>query len=401
MKQKQLVGNDIEISDKFSSIIRKLFIVGGIFSAISFIIFFSDSHVSHYFYFSYLTTYMFFLTLTLGAIFIVLLQHITCAGWSVVVRRVPEVLMKNIPLMFILFIPIVFGMHDLYHWTHLDAVAEDHLLQVKRPWLNQFFFFIRIIFYFFIWSWISKNFFKRSILQDETGDHQITLDMERSSSYSMILFALTITFAAIDLVMSLTPHWYSTIFGVYIFSGSVLIAYCFTSLLYMYLRKQNYLKDIVTVEHYHDLGKLIYGFNIFWSYIAFCQFFLIWYASVPEETEFYLKHFEGSWTYVTILLCVGHFGIPFIFFISRWLKRNLKYHACMVIWICFMHFVDLYWIIIPTVAPNGIDIHFVDITLFVGIACLYLGVFFKNLNKVCLIPKKDPRLSESLNFINY
>ena len=147
---------------------------------------------------------------------------------------------------------------------------------------------------FFIGIDSNENGYDREKLRSLLSDHQITLDMERSSSYSMILFALTLTFAAIDLVMSLTPHWYSTIFGVYIFAGSVLIAYCFTSLLYMYLRKKNYLKDIVTVEHYHDLGKLIYGFNIFWSYIAFCQFFLIWYANVPEETEFYLKHFEAN-----------------------------------------------------------------------------------------------------------
>ncbi|RAP26584.1 quinol:cytochrome C oxidoreductase [Candidatus Marinamargulisbacteria bacterium SCGC AG-333-B06] len=398
MVKKQLIGHDIDVSDKFSSIVRKLFMGAGLFLFISFILFFFDKH---YFYFSYLTSYMFFLTLTLGAMFIVLLQYVTSAGWSVVIRRVPEVLMSNIPLMLILFIPILFGMHDLYHWTHLEEVMHDHLLQVKRPFLNTVFFVIRVIFYFVVWSWIVKKFFKKSVLQDETGDHQLSIDLERSSTYSMILFALTITFAAVDLVMSITPHWYSTIFGVYIFAGAALIAFSVTSLMYMFLRKQNLLKDIVTIEHYHDLGKLIYGFNIFWSYIAFCQFFLIWYASVPEETDFYLKHFEGSWSLVTILLCVGHFGVPFVFFISRWLKRNLTYHACMVGWICFMHFVDLYWIIIPNVLPAGFSFHFIDITLFLGIASLYFAVFFKNLNKVCLIPKKDPRLSESLNFVNF
>ena len=398
MVKKQLLGHDIDVSDKFSSLVRGLFIVAGVFLFISFILFFFDTH---YFFFSYLTSYMFFLTLTLGALFIVLLQYVTAAGWSVVIRRVPEVLMCNIPLMGILVIPILFGMHDLYHWTHLDAVLHDHLLQIKRPFLNTTFFIIRMILYFVVWSWIVKKFFKKSVLQDETGDHQLTLDLERSSTYSMIIFGLTITFSAVDLVMSITPHWYSTIFGVYIFAGAALIAFSVTSLLYMFLRAKNYLKDIVTVEHYHDLGKLIYGFNIFWSYIAFCQFFLIWYASVPEETDFYLKHFEGSWTYVTALLCIGHFGIPFVLFISRWLKRSLTYHACMVGWICFMHFVDLYWIIIPNITPAGLDIHFIDITLFLGIGALYFAMFFKNLNKVCLIPKKDPRLSESLNFVNF
>jgi hypothetical protein len=398
MSKIDLNGLDIEASDKFSSIFKKLTIVGAVFSIISIALSFMDTH---YFFFSYLTVYMFFLTLTLGAIFIVLLQFVTASGWSVVVRRVPEVLMRNIPLMAVLFIPLIFGMHDLYHWTHLDAVATDHLLQVKRPWLNQVFFFIRIVFYFLVWSWISKTFFQKSTLQDQSGDHQLTHDMQKASTYSMILFALTLTFSAIDLVMSLTPHWYSTIFGVYIFAGAVLIAFCVTSLIYLFLRKQGYLKDIVSVEHFHDLGKLIYGFNIFWSYIAFCQFFLIWYANVPEETDFFLKHFEGSWSFVAILLCVGHFGIPFVFFISRWLKRHLTYHAFMVIWISFMHFVDLYWIIIPNIKPEGVNVVLIDVTLFIAMGCLYFGFFFKNLNKVCLIPKKDPRLSESLKFVNF
>ena len=154
MVKKQLIGNDIDVSDKFSSIVRGLFMVAGVFLFISFILFFFDTH---YFFFSYLTSYMFFLTLTLGAMFIVLLQYITSAGWSVVIRRVPEVLMSNIPVMIILFIPILFGMHDLYHWTHLEAVMHDHLLQIKRPFLNTTFFVIRVKFYYFFclvfWPW--------------------------------------------------------------------------------------------------------------------------------------------------------------------------------------------------------------------------------------------------------
>ena len=144
--------------------------------------------------------------------------------------------MKNISLMVLLLIPIFFGLKDLYHWMHLDAVAHDHLLQIKQPYLNKVFFIIRMIFYFSIWCWISKKFFKKSVEQDDNGDSQLTYDLQRSSTYCMILYALTLTFGFIDLVMSLTPHWYSTIFGVYMFAGSVLIAYCFTSLIYLFLR---------------------------------------------------------------------------------------------------------------------------------------------------------------------
>ena len=335
------------------------------------------------------------------SMFIVLLHYLTSSGWNVLVRRVPELFMNNIYLMLILFVPILFGLHDLYHWTHIEDVLKDHILQIKRPYLNEFFFIVRMIFYFAVWIFITKRFFNSSVEQDHSGSHAITLKLQRSSTYSMILFALTLTFAGIDLVMSLTPHWYSTIFGVYIFAGAVLVAYCCTSLMYIFLRKRGFLNKIITVEHFHDLGKLIYGFNIFWSYIAFCQFFLIWYGNIPEETVFYAKHFVGSWSGVTYFLIIGHFLIPFIFFMSRLFKRNLSYHAFMVSWLVFMHFVDLFWIIIPNSLKTGFSIQAIDITLFFGIASIYVGFVFFNMKKFSLIPSKDPRLSESLSFENF
>lgn len=393
-----LENSNLKILNKFDGVTRNLFLLGSVFLFVSLILFFLDKH---HFFFSYLTSFSFFLTLTLGSMFIVLLQYVTTAGWSVLVRRVPELFMNNIYIIALFFIPILFGMHDLYHWTHLEDVMNDHILQVKRPYLNTFFFIVRMIVYFSLWCWISKKFFSNSVSQDDTGDHKVTLNLQRSSTYSMIIFGLTITFSGVDLIMSLTPHWYSTIFGVYIFAGAVTVAYCFTSLMYMYLRKKGFLKEIITIEHFHDLGKLVYGFNIFWSYIAFCQFFLIWYGNVPEETIFYAKHFVGSWSTVSYFLIIGHFAIPFLFFMSRIFKRNLAYHSIMLVWLVFMHFVDLFWIIIPNSSKLGFKFHFVDITIFLGLGCIYFGFFFLKMKKVCLIPKKDPRLSESLNFVNF
>ncbi len=386
------------ISNKLNGLIRNCFVVGAVFSVLSAFLVKSDVH---YFFFSYLTSFSFFWTLTLGACFFVLIQYVTSAGWSVVVRRVPELFMANIWLMALLVIPVIVGIHDLYHWSHLSEVAKDHLLQIKQPFLNTPFFIVRLIIYFSVWGWIANKFFNGSVAQDDTGDPSITLSLQRRSTYSLIILALTFTFASIDLIMSLTPHWYSTIFGIYIFAGAITVLLCFTTLVYMYLVRNNLMKNVVNVEHFHDLGKLTYGFNIFWSYIAFCQFFLIWYANVPEETEFYLKHFFGTWNSVTVLLAVGHFGIPFVFFISRIFKRNLKYHAVMLIWIIFMHFVDLFWIIMPTISPKGFSLHLIDVTLFLGIAGIYFGVFFNRMNKVSLYPIKDPRLEESLKFQNF
>ena len=393
-KIKQL---DIEIGSSFNFLIKILFIIGGLASVLSLFLFNNDSH---YFYFSYLTVYCFFLTLTLGGMFIVLIHYITSAGWSVVVKRIPELLMKNIGLMALLTIPIIFGIHDLYHWSHLEDVMNDHLLQIKAPFLNQPFFIIRIISYFLIWKFISNKFFKLSNDQDIINDPEINNKLQKSSAYSMILFALTLTFAFIDLVMSLTPHWYSTIFGVYMFAGAVVVGFCFTSILYIFLRSKGFLKDIVTVEHYHDLGKLIYGFNIFWSYIAFCQFFLIWYANVPEETVFYMYHSKGSWFYVILALIIGHFFIPFILFMSRFIKRNLKTHLIMAVWLVIMHFIDLFWIIMPTVSKYNFDFRFIDFSLIIAMGCLYFGCLFLNMKKINLIPKNDPRLKESLSLVN-
>lgn len=354
---------------------------------------------THHYLLSYLFSFSFFMTLTLGAVFFVLIQMVSRAGWSVVVRRVPEVLMTSFPLMILLALPILIGAKEIYHWAYSHDVT-DHILVGKQPYLNLPFFYIRAVIFFGIWLFISRTFFKNSVEQDSDGDENRTLKLQRFSTFSIILFALTLTFAFIDWVMSLTPHWYSTIFGVYFFAGSILVALVVTSLLYMLLRRSGYLSSIVSVEHFHDLGKLIYGFNIFWTYIAFSQFFLIWYANLPEETAWYHMHFEGSWANVATLLVIGHFVIPFFFFMSRHAKRDLRTHCIMAVWLLIMHIVDLYWIIMPNASPNGIHITYLDVLLFVSMGSGYFAYFFYRLKKQSLLPVKDPRIEESLNFHN-
>ena len=356
---------------------------------------------SNKFFFSYLTSYIFYLTISLGSMFFVLVFHLTRSGWSVVIRRIAEHLMKNVWVFLLLFVPIIFGMYDLYHWTHMDAVAHDHLLQVKFPYLNKPFFFLRVLFYFFCWIFIANRFFNKSVSQDITADSSITRFLQRSATFSILLYALTQSFAFIDWVMSLTPHWYSTIFGVYFFGGSAMVSMCVITLLAIFLRTKGFLRNIITVEHYHDMGKLSYGFMVFWSYIAFSQFFLIWYANIPEETLFFKEHFFGSWTGVTTLLCVGHFAVPFLLFMSRHVKRNLVLHSIMAIWLVFMHYVDVFWVIMPNVYKSGFSYSIIDFLVFVGIGSLFFGLFFKRINKSFIIPVSDPRINESLSFKNH
>lgn len=350
--------------------------------------------------FSYMTAFIFFLALTLGSLFFILIHFLTRAGWSVILRRIAETLMKNIGLMAILFLPIAFfGMHELYHWTHADAV-NDIILQKKAGYLNIRFFFIRAAVFFGIWFWLARVFYKNSVAQDATGDFAHTLKLQKYATFGVFLFALTLTFSVIDWVMSMTPHWYSTMFGVYYFAISTVLSLCVITILAMTLRRAGFLKNEITVEHYHDMGKLVYGFNIFWTYIAFSQYFLIWYANIPEETIWFREHFMGSWNAVAVFLVLGHFVVPFLGFMSRHVKRNLTAHFVVVCWMVFMTIVDLYWVIMPNFSPEGIQISLVDFASFIGIGGLYFGLYFLRLRKHALFPKRDPRLEESLHFHN-
>jgi hypothetical protein len=356
---------------------------------------------THHFYYSYLFSFSVFTTISLGAMFFVLIQFLSRAGWSVVVRRIPEYLMSNIGIMCVLFIPIIFGIHDLYHWSHADALMSDRILQGKAPYLNTVFFIVRAVFFFAVWLWISKLFSGKSELQDYDSNIEHTALLQRCSPVAVILFALTLTFGFIDWVMSLTPHWYSTIFGVYIFAGALVGFLALNSIIYILLVKKGILKKSVTIEHFHDLGKLLYGFNVFWAYIAFSQYFLIWYGNIPEETVWYGHHFSGSWNTVAVLLAIGHFGIPFVLFMSRHAKRHLSFHFGMAIWMLVMHVLDLYWIIMPTVSPSGIHISVTDISTFLAVGGIYFYVFIKMISKGYIIPINDPRIEESLKFENY
>jgi hypothetical protein len=226
------------------------------------------------FYLSYLVAFMFFLSLTLGALFFVLIQHLTRAGWSVVIRRFAEGFAANSFLMAVLAMPILLGMGSLYEWTRPEAVAHSALLAGKAPYLNQTFFLIRLAVYFLVWIGLSQYFFSRSVRQDTTGDPALTSAMQRMSAPGMFLFAITLTFAAFDLLMSLEPEWFSTIYGVYYFSGSVLAFFSLLPIVSYFLQRSGRLSRLITTEHYHDMGKLMFAFLVFWAYIAFSQYML-------------------------------------------------------------------------------------------------------------------------------
>jgi hypothetical protein len=349
--------------------------------------------------FSYLVPFLFFLSLGLSALFFVLLQHLTRAGWSVALRRIPEVMMSVVPFFALLFIPVFLGRHELYHWTHDDAVAHDELLRHKEPYLNVTFFLIRAAAYFLVWTLLTRYFYGRSVRQDSTRDPHTTVVMQRRAAPGMILFAITLSFSSVDWIMSLDPHWYSTIFGVYIFSGTALAGFAAFLLAGMLLSRGNHV-TVFRHDHFRDLGRLMFAFTVFWAYIAFSQFFLIWYGNIPEETLFYLHRLEGSWKTATLLLAVGHFAIPFVVLMARWSKKQKGVLAAMAVWVLLMHYLDMYWLVMPVLHHEGVRVHWMDVVCFLAVGGIFLALFVRKLASRSLVPVGDPRLPESLNLHN-
>jgi hypothetical protein len=353
------------------------------------------------FAFSWLVAFLFWLSLALGALFFVLIHFATQAGWGIVVRRLAENTMGTLPLFALLFLPVTLGMGELFPWINGIALGKDHVLIGKAPYLNTSFFVGRAVAYFACWSAIALFYLRRSRTQDATASPTISANLRRFSGPAIILLALTQTFAAVDWIMSLNPYWYSTIFGVYWFAGSFVSFFAFLTLMVLVLKRAKLMAGAVGSEHFHDLGKLLFAFTVFWAYIGFSQYFLIWYGNIPEETIFFRSRAVGSWASVSLLLAAAHFVIPFFFFMPRTVKRNPALLAIGATWLIVMHGVDLYWLVMPALHPQGVAFCMLDVASFLTVGGFFFaGVTFLMLGSP-LVPVGDPRLPESLSFENF
>lgn len=422
------------------------------------------------FAFSYVIAFAFVLSLSLGSMLFVLIQFMWRAGWSVVVRRPAEVLAANIPTVAVLFAPIlvfvILNNGELYPWAqpldqiashheaedaghgqldadvsiitvanehdthaehgdahadhsdhaadahaeaghHDDHAAEElhHFVEAKRAYLNIPFFLIRWVAYFVIWAGIGLFYFRNSTQQDTTGDVSLTHKMEKFSPALTLLFGVTITLAAFDLLMSLDPKWFSTIFGVYYFAGSFLASMAALILITMGLQRWGFFQS-VTVEHHHDLGKLLFAFVFFWGYIAFSQYMLIWYANLPETTYWFdlrgmttVAENQSGWTWVALILLFGHLLIPFAGLLSRHVKRSRKALVFWAIWLLIFHWIDLYWVAMPIARRTAMP-GIIELGTLVGVLGIFIGSAVRLAANHSLVPTKDPRLSESLGFHN-
>jgi hypothetical protein len=352
------------------------------------------------FFQSYLTAFVDATVIPLGCLFFLMVMFLTGSAWSVTMRRIFETIAASIPMALLLVIPVLLGIHGLYHWSHADAVAHDRLLQGKAPWLNDQAFMIRSIIYVIIWSLFALRIHSNSTKQDSTKS---TKYMDSSSAWSapgLLLVFLSVSAAAFDWVMSLNPHWYSTIFGIYIFAGGGWACMATVNLILQIFRKNGILTKSVNVEHYHDLGKWMFALTVFWTYIAFSQYLLIWYANLAEETVFYQARFAGSWKWMSLALLLGHFVIPFFTLVSRKAKRNLGVLLFMSVWILCFAYLDIYWLVMPNFYKDGPVFSWQDLTCSIAVVSTYAFLFWWRLGKHSLVPEGDLRLEQSLAHVN-
>jgi hypothetical protein len=352
------------------------------------------------FKFAYLTAFIFTVSVGLGALFFVLIQHATGARWSIVLRRIGEQLMMTIPLSAVLFIPILlFLIPDLYAWSHPEHAAAG---PVGAYYLNIPLFTLRSILYFIVWIFLAMKLKSLSLLQDATGDRRIKRKMAAISSVGLVLYALTITFAAFDWLMSLGPHWYSTIYGVYYFAGAAVAGLAALILLAAAVVRSGDVGEAITTEHFHDLGKLMFGFVVFWAYIAFSQLLLIWMANLPEETRWFHDRWSiPGWKAVSYVLLFGHFVLPFLFLLPRTIKRLRPTLIFGAIWMLAAHFVDMFYLVMPAFSPDRVPLSFREPLLAFGMLLVVFSYFFYLLRHDALVPVRDPALTRSMAFENF
>jgi len=348
------------------------------------------------FYRSYLWSYVFYVGLAVGSMAWLMLQYLTGGAWGLVIRRPAEAAARTIPLLVLLFIPIAIGIPNLYRWSHADAVLADAVLQHKHIYLNVPFFLGRAALYFAGWLFLAWFLNHWSAVEDREDGATPHRKMAAIAGPGLIFWGFSITFMAVDWVLSLDPHWFSTIFGMIFMAGQGLSAMAFLITLLVLLSYREPLSRVLTPRHLHDLGKLLLALVMVWAYFSFSQFLIIWAGNLPDEIPWYLERLRGGWQYVALGLVLGHFALPFALLLSRDLKRNFKLLAGIAIFILCMRYVDVYWLVAPDFRKGDFGFSWMDITAPIGLGGIWLWYFLRQLEKRPLIPIHDPHLEEAL-----
>ncbi|HKP38301.1 MAG TPA: hypothetical protein VJT71_15690 [Pyrinomonadaceae bacterium] len=378
---------------ELSSVRTRALIVGVVFTILLIIGAFVDRAQ---FFHAYLVGFIFWVGLTVGSLALLMLQHLTGGAWGLVIRRVLEAATRTLPLMVLLFVPILLGLKQIYPWTHAEEMNTAALQQKAAKFLNPSFFIIRAALYFAIWSvaaiilnWLSQQ-------QDRNPARRLRKRLQMVSGPGLVLLVLTVTFASVDWVMSLDPRWMSTIFGLIFVASWALSALAFTTLTMTWLARREPMNAVVQRSHFHDLGNLTLALVMLWTYFAFSQYLIIWSGNLPEETTWYVARTHGGWGAIALAIVILQFIFPFLSLLSRATKKSAQRLALLAVLILVMRIVDVIWLIEPTYHPGDFVLSWMDIVAPIAIGGLWLGVFSWQLQKRPLVPINDPQLEQAL-----
>jgi hypothetical protein len=362
-----------------------------------------------HFFRAYLIGYLFWLGIALGSLALMMVHHQSGGAWGLVIRRIFEASTRTLPALAVLFIPIVLGMHDLYPWTHADHVEHDPVLRHKSLYLNIPFFLARAVFYFACWIGFASLLNRWSKAQDE-GDALATRRMQLLSGAGLVAYGLAITFASVDWVMSINPHWFSTMFGFLFIGGQGLAGLAFAIVIATALWRGPF-HDVYNPGHFHDLGKLMLAFVMLWAYFNFSQYLIIYSGNLVEEIPYYVDRTNGGWQYLALILVAFHFAAPFALLLSRDLKRSAPRLVFVAVAILVMRIVDLHFLVSPEFDPGGVNrhllpagesheahlfFHWLDVAAPIGIGGIWLWLFLTQLAQRPLLPLRDPELAQAL-----
>ena len=378
---------DVELTD-VNPLVKRALAVGGAALALCFLGAYFDRQQ---FFRSYLMAYVFWLGIPLGCLGIVMIHHLVGGRWGFVIQRPLESAIRTFPLMTLLFLPVSFGIPDLYVWAQPEIIAHDKLLQQKSLYLNTSSFIVRAALYFGIWMVVGTLLTKWSHEQDRTADSSLVERLQNLSGPGLVLYGLTVTFSAIDWLMSLDPHWHSTIYGMIFMVSHGLFALAFVIGVAYVLSRREPLSQVIGPSVFQDLGSLLLAFVMLWAYTSFSQFLLIWVANLNKEIPWYLHRMIGGWGGIAAALIVLQFALPFVLLLSRAVKRNAAALCAVAAIVGVMHLIELFWLVAPTFYPQGFSLHWMNLLAPVGIGGVWFSAFLWQLQGRSLLPFRDPR----------
>jgi hypothetical protein len=375
---------------------RRLLIAGAVGAAVSLAGAYLDIRQ---FLQSYLMAYMLCLGVTLGCLALGMVHQLSGGAWGVVIRRPIGAATRTLPVMTVLFLPIALGMRYLYVWTSADLVAHDEVLRHKQLYLNTPFFLVRAALYFTVWNALAYFLNRWSLRQDQTAEVKLARRMQMLSGGGLLAYGFTITFASFDWLMSLEPHWFSTIYGVLIMGGQGLSALAFLIVALVWLSRRAPLDRIVVAAHFHDLGNLMLAFVMLWAYFSFSQYLIIWSGNLPAEIAWYMHRLETGWRAVGMTLIAVHFVVPFVVLLSRQVKRQPDLLLKVAVFVLLARLIDLFWLIAPEFHQHGIVVSWLDVLLPLALGAIWVGCFIWQLRGRAILPLHDPEFDEALGRI--